>query len=379
MKPTQQDYHKHLDRSRAEQLERYLLAMTQRGLDEHYGRPYHNAEEALSQKVMYFQSLLLTPCDRKWMVRDIMNAPWVTAENKVCNASIGFWYGPTNYLVYLSGVTKYERASVDFDRVYHDQDYVEQLRANLKFTRKHGHQVWTTTELHTSIQTEGRNYCRLKYNDPTRKADSLDIVEWMAYLKKNGWAEKILAEKTLESAFNVYCEPKGVGPYFGGNSIMMIANAREAAYSHDENFAAPGGGCVSTLDYLFEPLKAAGYKLNHLRALQWLVDEQEQVFPNLHVPVEFQNMVGWDGKVLKQDMTRYTANAFEVGCCQFSVYRKFLQQPELIKRRLDVQWDMTPFKLKEEAMKSGATWQEAEAYVDAKLSEAKVRVDLLDF
>lgn len=379
MKPTSQDFHKHIDRKRVEQLEHYLLAMTQRGLDEHYGRPYHNDEEALSQKVMYFQSLLLTPCDRKWMVRDIMNAPWVTPENKVCNASIGFWYGPTNYLVYLSGVTDYAYASVDFDRVYEDQDYVEQLRGNIAFARKHKHPIWTTTELHTSIQTEGRNYCRVKYKDPNRKADSLDIVEWMAYLKRQGWAKKILEEKTLESAFNVYCEPKGIGPYFGGNSIMMIANAREAAYSHEENFAAAGGGCVNTLDYLFEPLRAAGYKLNHLRALQWLVDEQEKLMPNLHIPVEFQNMDGHDGKVLKADMLRYTANALEVGCCQFSVYRKFLQQPELIKRRLEVQWDMTPFKLREAALKSGATALEADATVDIALSEQSVRLDLLDF
>jgi hypothetical protein len=364
---TQQDLHKHVDKSRMAELERYLLEMNRRGLDEHYGRPYVNNEEALNAKVMYFQALLLSPCDRRMMARDIMNVPWLSEEDKVCNSSLGYWYGPTYYLVYLTGITDLSRAHIDFDRVYEDQDYVESLRENIAFTRKQKHQIWTSTELHTSIQTEGRNYCRLKYKDPNRKADSLDIVEWMAYLKKQGWAKKVLEAKTLESAFHTYCEPKGIGPYFGGNSVMMISNSRQAAYSHEENFCAPGGGAINTLDYLFEGLKKAGHKLNHLRLLQFLTDQQEVLLPNLTVPVEFQNMQGHDGMLLKSDMKRYTANAFEVGCCQFSVYRKFLEQPELIKRRLDVKWDLTPFKLREQ----GAT--------DADIDNSKLRLDLLEF
>jgi hypothetical protein len=367
-----QELFKHVDMARVAELEQYLCEMNLRGLADHYGLEYTAPVRALAPDVMYFQSLVLAPSDRRMLARDIIGVAHLSPEDKVCNASLSYWYGPTYILTYITGVTDTAKAHIDFDRVYSDQAYVDKLRENIAFARKHGHPIWTTTELHTSIQTEGRNYCRLKYNDPNRKADSLDIVEWIAHLKQQGWASKVIAAPTLVAAYEAYCEPRGVGPYFGGNSIMMAANLREAAYSHEENFCAPGGGAISTLEYLFEPLKAAGYKLNHLRLLQWLTDEQERLMPSLKVPVEFQNLDGWTGKILKKDQLRYTANSFEVGCCQFSVYRKFLEQPDAIKRRLDVKFDLTPFKLREQ----GATDADV---ADAVSEETKLRTDLLEF
>lgn len=358
--------------ARFAELEHYLLEMNTRGLAEHCGKPYAAPQRALETDVMYFQALLLAPSDRKMLARDIIGVSHLSPEDKGCNSSLSYWYGPTYILTYITGITDTAKAHIDFDRVYRDPEYVESLRANIAFARKHGHPIWTTTELHTSIQTEARNYCRGKYKDPERKADSLDCVEWIAYLKHKGWMTQVIQETTLERAYDAYCKPRGVGPYFGGNSIMMIANLREAAYSHEENFCAPGGGAINTLNYLFEPLIKAGYKLNHLRLLQWMTDEQERLLPNLKVPVEFQNQDGWTGKILKKDMLRYTANAFEVGCCQFSVYRKFLEQPEAISRRKNLEYDLTPFKLREQ----GATDEDvAEAVSD----EAKLRTDLLEF
>lgn len=358
--------------ARVAELEQYLCEMNLRGLADHYGLKYTAPIRALAPDVMYFQSLVLAPSDRRMLARDIIGVSHLSPEDKVCNASLSYWYGPTYILTYITGVTDTAKAHIDFDRVYSDQAYVDTLRENIAFARKHGHPIWTTTELHTSIQTEGRNYCRLKYNDPNRKADSLDIVEWIAHLKQQGWASKVIAAPTLVAAYEAYCEPRGVGPYFGGNSIMMAANLREAAYSHEENFCAPGGGAINTLEYLFEPLKVAGYKLNHLRLLQWLTDEQERLMPSLKVPVEFQNLDGWTGKILKKDQLRYTANSFEVGCCQFSVYRKFLEQPDAIKRRLDVKFDLTPFKLREQGVSDADV-------ADAVSDEAKLRTDLLEF
>lgn len=364
----------YIDKSRVAELEQYLIEMNKRGLADYYAKEpgnlaYNAPVRALAQDVMYFQALVLAPSDRLMLARDVIGVGHLSPEDKACNASLSYFYGPTYILTYLTGVTDTAKAHIDFDRVYRDQEYVEQLRSNIAFARKHGHPIWTTTELHTSIQTEGRNYCRQKYNDPTRKADSLDIVEWLAHLKRQGWMRKVIEAKTLEQAYHAYCEPKGIGPYFGGNSIMMISNLREAAYSHEENFCAPGGGAINTLNYLFEPLRKAGHKVSDLKLIQWLTDEQERLMPNLKVPKEFQNRDGWTGKILKKDQLRYTANSFEVGCCQFSVYRKFLEQPEAIKRRLDVKFDLTPFKLREQGVITE----------DTNVNEPKLRTDLLEF
>ena len=342
----------HLDIGRLRQFEHFLHSMNLRGLAVHYNKPYFNSRPELSADVMYFQPLVLAPSDRRMLARDIIGVPssQLSPEDKVCNASLSYWYGPTYILTYLTGITDTAKAHIDFDRVYDDQDYVETLRKNIAFARKHKHPIWTTTELHTSIQTEGRNYCRLKYNDPNRKADSLDIVEWMAHLKRNGWAKKVIEATTLEGAYNAYCEPKGVGPYFGGNAVMMAANLKEAAYSHEEPFCAPGGGAVATLEWLFEPLRTAGYKLNYAKLINLLVEEQDNLLPMAKVPAEFRNLDGWDGKILKKDQTFYTANSFEVGLCQCSVYNKFLKEPEAAKRRKDVAYDLTPFILREQGV-----------------------------
>ena len=63
---------------------------------------------------------------------------------------------------------------------------------------------------------------------------------------------------------------------------------------------------------------------------------------------DFQNMDVAYGRLLKEDQTYYTANSFEVGCCQFSVYRKFLEEPAAIERRLNPpDIDLTPFQARE--------------------------------
>jgi hypothetical protein len=370
----------YLDRSRWDQFCYFLKQMNVRGLAAHYNKTY-SYTTALSPDVMYFQPLVLAPSDRRMLARDIIGVPssQLSPEDKVCNASLSYWYGPTYILTYLTGITDTAKAHIDFDRVYDDQDYVESLRANIAFARKHKHPIWTTTELHTSIQTEGRNYCKQKYNDPARKADSLDIVEWMAHLKRNGWVKKVIEAKTLEDAYKAYCEPRGVGPYFGGNAVMMAANLKEAAYSHEESFCAAGGGAIATLDWLFEPMKSAGVKLNPNKLINLLVEHQDTLMPDVKVPVEFQNLDGWDGKILKKDQTFYTANSLEVGLCQCSVYNKFLKEPEAMKRRKDVTYDLTPFKLREQGVAADdIPTGDYGKTVDMK-PEPPFRLDLLEF
>lgn len=329
---------------RLDKLQTFLVEMNKRGLAEFNNSTYSPPDEQLAQKVMYFQALALAPSDRRMLAHDIIGVPdaQLSHQDKALNASCSYWFGPTAVLTYLTGITDFSKAHVDFSRAHTDRDYVEHLRENIAFAKRAGHSMWTSTELHTSLQTEARNYCRLKYNDPTRPAGALDLIEWMGSLKAGGWIDRVLEAKTLEDAYNRYIEPRGVGPYFGGNAVMMIANIHGLRYTHDELFCAPGGGAINTVDYLFE-----GTKVNPLKAINWIVEQQATLLPDLSVPAEFQNMTVSYGPLWAKPQTHFTANSFEVGMCQFSVYRKFHERPELMKKRPNTALDLSKFKQRE--------------------------------
>lgn len=338
------DFSKAIHKDRLAQLEEFLLQMNMRGLCEFNNWTYEHPNEQLSMKVMYFQALALAPSDRRMLALDIIGVPdsRLSPENKALNASCSYWYGPTAVLTYLTGITDFSKAHVDFDLVAKDQDYVEHIRENVAAAKRFGHSMWTTTELHTSLQTEARNFCRIKYNDPARPAGPVDLIEWMAGLKQTGWITKVLEANTLEEAYKRYIEPKGVGPYFGGNAVMMISNLQGLKYTHAEPFCAPGGGCINSVNWLFE-----GTKVDALEVVKWLVANQTSLLPNLMVPDEFRNADVSYGKLWKHDQDHYTANSFEVGLCQFSVYRKFLEAPEMMKRRPNTPLDLSKFKQRE--------------------------------
>ena len=56
-----------------------------------------------------------------------------------------------------------------------DKDYIQFIRNNLDKATKNKQPIWGTTELHTSIQTAARNFCRQKYNEPDRKFHPVDV------------------------------------------------------------------------------------------------------------------------------------------------------------------------------------------------------------
>lgn len=244
------------------------------------------------------------------------------------------------------------------------------IQANIDYARAHGHTLWTTTELHTSLQTAARNFCRVKHADDTRKASDTDLVEWIASWIGSGHIDKILDAKTLRGCYEAITSMRGVGPYYGGNPVMMIAALPEVDFSHDEPFCAPGGGCLKTLEYLYD--KKFGFD-NAIKAVAYIREHQATLLPNLTVPVEFQNLDLHYGKLFKADQTQFTCNSFEVGMCQFSVYRKFKEEPAMIERRLNPPpFDPEPFRQREAGNPILPTKLNKQPVVDTKTS-------LLDF
>jgi hypothetical protein len=342
---------KYINRQRLDEFRHYLREMNKRSLADWYGHKYEASEPQLSSDIMYFSPLVLAPSDRREIAKHIVGIPnsVLPVEDKVLNCTLSYLYGPTAIYHYLSGKSNPADAHIHFDRVYHDPEYVTELRENIAYARLHGHKMWTTYELHTSVQTAGRNYCRVKYNDPDRKASDLDVVEWLASLRYDGTVDRILNAKTLQDGYDQLTSVRGIGPYFGGNSILMIANLAETEYTHDEPFCAPGGGAIRTINYLFEDFFKAGHKMKPEKIIAWFAEHQAELLEDVTVPSEFANMDVSYGKLLKNDQTVYTCNSFEVAMCQFSVYCKFKEDPEAMKRRPNPPpVDMTPFIAREQ-------------------------------
>lgn len=356
--------------SKLAELESYLCEMNRRGLSSWYNTSYQAPVRALETDVMYFQPLMAAPSDRRQVAIHIIGSDKPRLKdsvyNKICNIFVTFFFGPSDIYHTLSGKYDPADAFIDFERVTNDPAYVNEIAANIAFARKIGLKLWTTTELHTSLQTEARNFCRIKHNDPARKPHSTDLVEWIASWIKAGYIDKMLNAKSLSEAYSRITDIRGVGPYYAGNPVMMLAALQEASYNHEEPFCAPGAGAINTLNWLFDG------KVKPLNAIIRLWENQEALMPNLSIPNEFQNIDVSYGKIWNTPQLRYTANAFEVGCCQFSVYRKFLEQPDAIKRRLDVKVDLTPFKLREQGVSD-------DDIIDATSEGKKLRNDLLEF
>ena len=343
------DILKHINHDRVKELNDYLNEMKNRGLCQFYNKPYIPPDPALDEKIMYFPGLILAPGSRRNLITSFYgeNPEIIDYVDKALNHVIICMYGLDENLLFITGKTNPKEAWIDFTRVHNDPEYVNQLKENILFARSIGHKIWSITEIHTSVQVAARNYCRIKYNDINRKSSDIDIVEWLAYLKHNGTIENILNQKTLQDAYNTMTNIPGIGPYYGYTSVAMFATLQCTDYEHDEMFCAPGKGAQKTIEYLFEDYKAKGNKINHSKLICEITEIQDKLF-DLEVPIEFQNIdTQHYGKFLKHDQTQYTCNAFEVGMCQFSVYRKFKEDINASKKRLVSNIDLTPFKQRE--------------------------------
>ena len=134
-------------------------------------------DHGLGENVEYFHPTI-TLDDRMRFIGTEIATSRMTDTNIVGNTIISHFYGARGVHWVVSGK---EGTFVDFDRIADgDADYIKSLRNNVDKAIKNKQPIWGTTELHTSIQTSGRNYCRKKYNDPDRKFHPVDVSEWVA-------------------------------------------------------------------------------------------------------------------------------------------------------------------------------------------------------
>lgn len=302
------------------------------GLRDSYNNDGH---DALGESVEYFGFNILQDDRMRYIIENIVTLPdnQLSQHNKIGNTIISHFYGARGIHTLVTGESDPKKAHFDFERAAVDKDYVEKTRKIVEFYKLHKKKFYGTTELHTSIQTAARNFCREKYNDSTRPASLTDILEWISSWSKDGTMDRIINEtNSLKSMYDILTSKPGIGEYYGyhcatSNSVNPVLN-----FNHDDEFNAPGPGARESLNLLFPNLKKGKNTWGQL--VVWLRDNQHELFKGLNIHSHFHNYILSDGsKVFNDEQNRMMVYGTEVSLCQYSVYVYLRNNPQLISRR----------------------------------------------
>lgn len=293
------------------------------------GRPDEYIEpcDALQIDVMYWHPNRTRHGEVDWLMKYIFNED-VSFTNKILNSMAVKFYGPAQAI--LNAINKDEFSSsnlIDFERLPEDVDYQEEIRRNLLRAREEKKEQWGTTELRTSLQQAAREYCGGKVGE----TDWANMIEWIASFKKDGLIDFYETRPTMEQAFKKLTSYKGIGNYYGYHANSNLARCYDVSMNENEDFVIAGPGAHKTIEKLYPNQKRD--KVSDQEILLYIRDHQDIIFE--HDAIDRQAL----SQYLKptQPVDFLTSFGCEITCCQFGVYQRFLEKPELINaRKLEV-------------------------------------------
>ena len=288
-------------------------------------------DPALNQRVEYFGFNILQDERMRYIIENIVSRDDLSMSNKICNTVISHFYGARDIHRTITGEKEAKDAIIDFDRIASgDEVYLIDLKLSVQDSRLQGKKFYGTTELHTSIQTAARNFCREKYNDSDRSAETTDILEWVAGWVTDGTTSEIAECTSLYNMYKILTAKKGIGAYYGyhcatSNSVNPLLN-----FNHDENFCEPGPGARDSIKYLFDGFDK---KIPYGDVVIWMRDQQSFLFGNMNIHKHFWNYAASHGSVFSDEQNNMKVYGTEVGLCQYGVYCWLRDNKHLINRR----------------------------------------------
>lgn len=287
----------------------------------------------LGADVEYFHPTITLDDRMRFIGTEIASAD-MSMINIVGNTFISHFYGARGIHWLLSGK---EGEFVDFDKVANnDKDYIQFLKDNVAIAQKNKQPIWGTTELHTSIQTAGRNYCREKYNLPDKQFDTVDVCEWVSSFRDNGIIEGMLKCKHLSEIYKLLTSQNGIGGYYGFHGSTSSSALPQVEYHHDQRFVVAGPGAQWTIKKLWpgipnKNINEAVYFLRENAEEIGLVDGIEFHKDAYNIAIEDGPFKGRDLFEFNQDSLKYYGT--EVACCQFSVYMQIRDDEKRCEKR----------------------------------------------
>jgi hypothetical protein len=342
-----------LDWKRVKDVEHFFFKINERLLHKMGALSSYDdgGEAALGQDVEYFHFSICGDDRMRYLGQNVVLEDSLNDRNKACNAVISHLYGGRRIHSLLTGITDPKKAHLDFERINVDPDYVQWMRENAEYAKLHGHKFYGTTELHTSLQTAARNFCRVKYNDSTRAASNTDIVEWIAGFISKGLIDKILGAKNLQETFNLITSEQGIGAYYGYHLGIDCSLIPGTAYHHDEKFCVPGPGACHTMDLMFPTLHQKVKKMPYGDLVVWIEQNQKRLYPRISFnPVLWNIENAANGKkMFSFNQDKFMVYGCEVAHCQYGIYDRLKNNPHLIeKRRCGVDPDLSALVSREQ-------------------------------
>jgi hypothetical protein len=317
------------DKTVLEELRFFLKEINKREVLISEGRKeeYVPPNDALQIDVMYWHPNRTRHGEVDWLMKYIFKEE-VSFTNKILNAFAVKFYGPAQAILNAINETEFSSKNlIDFERLPDDKDYQEWIRENLQRARDEKKEQWGTTELRTSLQTAAREYC----GGAVGETDWANMIEWIASFKKDGLIDFYASRPTMEQAFKQLTSYRGIGNYYGYHANSNLARCYDISMNENEDFVIAGPGAHKTIEKLYPNQKKD--KVSDMQILLYIRDNQDIIFNHEDV----------DRKALSQHLkpTQHvdylTSFGCEITCCQFGVYQRFLEKPELINaRKLEV-------------------------------------------
>lgn len=280
-----------------------------------------------------------------WLNENVFYNKECSFEDKLINAAIVKFYGPSNTINLITSNTGYN--FIKYDLLVNDKEYVLKCMNNLENAKRRGEKIYGTTELRTSLQTESRNYTRLictPYDeamgldvDSTRKSRTSDMFYWFTLLGPR-FVEFYKKKPTMEESFNFLTSFRGIGNYYGyhfstnlarmpeiGTSALLREGSVTGNLDEDDDFVAPGVGAMETINWFYEHLGFSISSQVGAKVIRQIRDTQHDFF----------NFTGVHESVLNRvtETGRFTTFGCEISCCQFSVFRRLRESKSLALNR----------------------------------------------
>jgi hypothetical protein len=309
------------DKKVLEQLKFFLKEINKREVLIQEGKKdsYKEPHPALQIDVMYWHPNRTRHDEVDWLMKYVFH-PDVTFTNKILNSFAVKFYGPSQAVLNAIGREEYStRNLIDFDRLPEDKDYMREIDANLIAAKEAGKQQWGTTELRTSLQTAAKHHAG--------HSRTSNMIEWIASFKTDGLIKFYEGGPSMEQAFNKITSYRGIGNYYGYHSNSNLARCFDIAMNENEDFVVAGPGASATLDRLWPDHKK--HKVSYQDMLLYMRDHQDQIFE--HDKIDHKALT----QTLKpgQNVDFLTSFGCEITSCQFNVFTRFVENPDLIERR----------------------------------------------
>lgn len=327
---------KHFDKEVGKDFNYFICKLNER-VEWQFGlRDSYNAPEnipALGEQVEYFHFMILGDDRMRYIAQNIVSMPdsQLSPPNKICNTLISHFYGARGIHQTVTGIDDALKAHVDFERMLKDEKYRQSLRSNLENAQLKKIPIYGTTELRTSLFGAANAHMAAKYNEP-KNAHPGNILEWVADFITDGTIDQILRCKSLREMFKILTSKKGIGNYYGYHGATSNSVNPALPFDNDEKFVVPGPGSSKTARLMFPGLSEKEVSLGD--RVIWARENQSWILPGLKIHPFFFNLQDHNGKnIFENDITDITTYCMEVGMCQYGIFRRLREHPELANRR----------------------------------------------